>query len=466
MNFEEAAEFALEYALKKNVNYIDVRAEERFSEHYSINNGILSSVVSSQESGIGVRIFKKNFAFFSTKKLEKENIKKLVDSALKGIQKTKIKQEIKLDKYTVYKKSYQVRESIKISNLNVDDKIKYLKDVENNTKDVALNRFYSLSDSSVKKLFLNSEGTRIRSYIPRVSFYYIITILENNKVAQHFWQYGASSGYEAFNKWNLKNEIRNLAIALKTNLNKGRKIKRGIMDVVVAPQVTGIIVHESCGHPYEADRILGREAAQAGESFVKKDMLGKRIGSVAVNIADDPTIKNSFGFFLYDDEGVKARKKILMKNGLINEFLHNKESASILNTRSNGSARSKTFEYEPIVRMSNTFMIPGDYKEEELIEGVKKGVYIKNFMEWNIDDQRLNQKYVGAEAYLIENGKITTPVINPILETTTPELYSKVDAVADNLEFHAGSCGKGEPMQAIPVWFGGPSFRIKSILIK
>ncbi|MEM2121787.1 MAG: TldD/PmbA family protein [Candidatus Woesearchaeota archaeon] len=466
MNFEEAAEFSLNYALKKNAEYVDIRAEERISEHYALNNGILSSAVSSQESGIGVRIFKDNFAFFSTNKLEKENLKKLLDSAFRSLGKVKAKQKIKLDNYPTYKKNYSAREKIKILDLNVNEKINYLLEVEKSTKDIAVNRFYSISDSIVRKIFLNSEGTRIRSYIPRVSFYYIITINHNDKIAQHFWQYGMSCGYEAFNKWNLKNEIRNLGIALKTNLQKGKKVKKGVMDVVVAPQVTGIIVHESCGHPYEADRILGREAAQAGESFVKKDMLGKRIGSVAVNIADDPTIKNSFGFFLYDDEGVKARKKILMKNGLINEFLHNKESAYFFNTKSNGSARSKTFGYEPIVRMSNTFMIPGDYTEEELIEGVKKGVYIKNFMEWNIDDQRLNQKYVGAEAYLIENGKIKDPVRNPILETTTPELYSKVDAVANNLEFHAGSCGKGEPMQAIPVWFGGPSFRIRNILIK
>ncbi|MGB9748357.1 MAG: TldD/PmbA family protein [Candidatus Woesearchaeota archaeon] len=466
MNFEEAAEFALEYALKKKVEYADVRAEERFSEHYAINNGILSNAVSSQESGIGVRLFKKTFAFFSTNKLEKQNIKKLIDSALRGLDRTTEKQEIKIGNYPAHKKSYSAKERIKILNLNVKEKINCLEEVEEHTKDVALNRFYSLSDSLVRKLFLNSEGARIRSYIPRVSFYYIITISENSKTAQHFWQYGASSGYEAFNRWNLKTEIRNLALALKANLRYGKKIKKGIMDVVVAPQVTGIIVHESCGHPYEADRILGREAAQAGESFVKREMLGTRIGSVAANIADDPTIKNSFGFFLYDDEGVKARRKILMKNGLINEFLHNKESASLFNTKSNGSARSKTFEHEPIVRMSNTFMIPGDYKEEELIEGVKNGVYIKNFMEWNIDDRRLNQKYVGAEAYMIKNGKITTPVRNPILEIITPELYSKIDAVADNIEFHAGSCGKGEPMQAIPVWFGGPSFRIRNLLIK
>jgi len=87
-------------------------------------------------------------------------------------------------------------------------------------------------------------------------------------------------------------------------------------------------------------------------------------------------------------------------------------------------------------------------------------------MIWNIDDKRLNQKYVGAESYLIKNGKIKEHVNSPKLEISTPDLYKAVDAVANNLEFHAGNCGKGEPMQAIPVWFGGPSIRLRGVRIK
>ena len=113
--------------------------------------------------------------------------------------------------------------------------------------------------------------------------------------------------------------------------------------------------------------------------------------------------------------------------------------------------------------MGNTVLEEGDFKEEELFEDIKKGVFVKNFMEWNIDDKRFNQKYVGADAYLIENGKITKPVIKPIIEITTPKLWGSVDAVANNTEYHAGNCGKGEPMQACPVWFGGPSMRIRNI---
>ena len=185
-----------------------------------------------------------------------------------------------------------------------------------------------------------------------------------------------------------------------------------------------------------------------------------------VNIVDDPTIPGSYGFYLYDNEGVKARRKNLVVNGKINEFLHNRETAAKMGLPSNGSSRATDYDKESIVRMSNTFILPGRMSEDELIGGVKKGIYMKSFTEWNIDDKRIHQKYVGAESYLIENGKITKPVLSPALEISSFELWKKIDAVAKNFELHAGSCGKGEPMQAVPVFFGGPSIRIRGVRLR
>jgi len=238
---------------------------------------------------------------------------------------------------------------------------------------------------------------------------------------------------------------------------------RGKVDLVLGSQVVGLIVHESAGHPYEADRIFGREAAQAGESFLKADMLGQRIGSEVVNVADDPTLEHSYGFYLYDDEGVKARRRLLIKDGIINEFLHNRETAARMGIKSNASARANAFDREPIVRMANTFMLPGDHSFEELLEDIRLGVYIKTFGEWNIDDRRYNMRFVGRECYLIENGELKGLVRRPILEVTTPGLYASIDALDGNLSFEAATCGKGDPVQGIPVWHGGPNVRVRGI---
>ncbi|NIS62928.1 MAG: TldD/PmbA family protein, partial [Proteobacteria bacterium] len=199
------------------------------------------------------------------------------------------------------------------------------------------------------------------------------------------------------------------------------------------------------------------------ETYLKADSLGLQVGSKVVNVVDDPTLPGSFGFYLYDEEGVKARKRVLIKEGVINEFLHNRETGHQFKLESNASSRSTAYNREPIVRMANTFLEPGDYSKDEMIEGVKHGVYMKNFMEWNIDDRRFHQRYVGLEAYRIENGKLMERVRNPILEITTVGLWSAIDAVGKDSEFQAAYCGKGDPMQAIPVWTGGPHARLRKI---
>jgi TldD protein len=116
--------------------------------------------------------------------------------------------------------------------------------------------------------------------------------------------------------------------------------------------------------------------------------------------------------------------------------------------------------------MSNTFAEPGDYTLEELVEDVKAGIYIKTFQEWNIDDLRWNNRYVGLEAYTIEGGEITAPVRSPIMEATTEVIFSSVDAVGGDTIFKSATCGKGQPDQGAPVWTGGPSMRMRGLHIK
>ena len=113
--------------------------------------------------------------------------------------------------------------------------------------------------------------------------------------------------------------------------------------------------------------------------------------------------------------------------------------------------------------MSNTFVEPGDYSTDELIKEVKHGVFFKTYTEWNIDDKRLNQRYVALEAYAIEKGELGGLVKSPVLEITTPRLWGSVKARSNHMEFEAATCGKGDPMQGAPVWTGGPETLLAGI---
>jgi TldD protein len=283
--------------------------------------------------------------------------------------------------------------------------------------------------------------------------------------AQRFNKKAESSGWEAILSWDLTEFVSQEINVLASILTKAKRPPRDKTDVILGSEVTGIVCHESCGHPFEADRILGREAAAAGESFVNMKMLGKRIGSKKVNIIDDPTIPSSYGYYLYDDEGVQASRRELIKEGIINEFLHNRETAAELGIQSNGAARTISYDREPIIRMSNTYMDKGDYNQQELFKTISKGVYIKSFMEWNIDDRRYNQRYVGLEAYFIKNGETKYLIRNPVIEMTTPSLFKSIDAVGKDISFNAATCGKGDPQQGVPVWTGGPDIRLRNVKI-
>src|SRR2546428_13244705 len=119
------------------------------------------------------------------------------------------------------------------------------------------------------------------------------------------------------------------AKSMENSLEHGKKSPEGKMDLVVGPQVSGIAAHESCGHPTEADRVLGREAAQAGESFITPASIGQRVGSPVVNVCDDPTIEHGIAFYPYDDEGLKARRADLSKFGVLtNRHLNQEHAAS------------------------------------------------------------------------------------------------------------------------------------------
>ncbi|HDN50734.1 MAG TPA: TldD/PmbA family protein, partial [Thermoplasmatales archaeon] len=184
-----------------------------------------------------------------------------------------------------------------------------------------------------------------------------------------------------------------------------------------------------------------------------------------VTVVDNPALPNTYGYYRYDDEGVKARERVLIKNGIVNEFLHNRETAYEMHCNSNASARA-TYGKEPIVRMANTYFAPGDHSLEELIEDVKEGVYMVTFMEWNIDDRRVNQKYVGEEAYLIKNGEIGGIATHPAIEISTFDFYRKVDAAGKELSFYPATCGKGDPMQGIEVSTGGVDLRLRDMVIR
>ena len=470
---KDIVDFALTYAVEKQVEYAEVRAHSDKSEGLIMKNGALDAYVSSVDSGFCVRILAEGgIGFDSSNRWTKEEAKRIVEIAHRLAKIAKRKDQIAFAKEKSVTVDWKSDEKKKIEEIPVEERIATFMEMDKELTSQGVNipgRMFSSGTSLTDKYFVNTEGSVISSYVPRVSAYGFITVVENGKSEQAYKQFGYAGGWEALDKWKLTERMMDEAKMLQGVIREAKAVKPGKMDLVCGPEVTGIATHESCGHPMEADRILGREMSQAGMSFIYPHgpfWLGTKIGSKLVTIIDDPTIKNSFGYYEYDDEGIKARPRYLYKNGVINEFLHNRESAAKLNTRSNGASRSVSYDREAIVRMANTFVQPGDLSEEEVFEDVKQGIYMKSFTEWNIDDKRFNQRYVGREAYRIENGELKYRIARPVIETTTEVFWNAVDAVSKKVEYDAATCGKGDPMQGIPVYTGGSMIRLRGVYMK
>jgi TldD protein len=207
------------------------------------------------------------------------------------------------------------------------------------------------------------------------------------------------------------------------------------------------------GHLAEADLTLS--------GSVLYDKIGKQIASDAVTVYDDGTVEGAFGSFRYDDEGVRAQKTVLIKNGTLTGLMHNRETACKLNMEPTGNARAEDFRFEPIVRMRNTYLAAGDRSFEELIEDVDFGYYLKSFRggQANLD----GTFQVGIqEAYEIVKGELGAAVRSASISGNTLETLRKVDVVGKDFELWPGRCGKG---QTAFICDGGPHIRVGEVTI-
>jgi len=473
--YEDVLYYAVDYGLSQGAVYVEARYHRHRGSEIVVRNGAVVGAGMMSKEGIGVRIvYGGALAFSSTTDLTREGVRKAVDKAVSLARSSKplVKWVHALSEERVGKSKYEVLVKEDFENVHLEDKVKVLVSAWNELPKVLREaKLASLFEEYVEvveeKTLVSSDGAHVESKTPRV-FYWANMVLTHPQrgTLQRFIELGGSGGYEVFRSWRIRDYLAEEARNIEPVLLKGIEPPREPIDVVVGSEVVGLIVHESAGHPMEADRIWGREAAQAGESYVKPEMIGReRIGNQNATVIDDPTIPGSCGFYLYDDEGVPARPRYIYYKGLINEPLHNRWSAAVFGTSSNAAARAMDFASEPLVRMANTYLEPGDRTFEELIEDVELGVYVKSYMEWNIDDIRWGQRYVGLESYMIRKGELAEPVLYPALEFTTKSFYSSIVAKGKELRFYAATCGKGEPAQGVPVWAGGPDVRLRRMRV-
>jgi len=469
MDGKELAEYCVDFGSKLGARYVEARYVNDITRGLAYRNGQPVSGGYSPATGIGVRVLVDGgLGFASFDRLEKKLAEETISVAFKMAKNAKRKEPIDMGEPVSNEEKWQMKAKESLKDVDMETMMKLSDEVNKQMEGLAAFTFL-INPKVMDKFIVTNEGTKIESQLSYILMYSMLTAKAPGGSEQKYLDLTLAGGWERIRDTKLVERVGDEVERLKTAANEAVKIDDLLskpIDMIVGPEVAGIIAHENVGHPSEGDRIKGREAAQAGESFWRDLKIGEsRVGSDAVTVSEDPTIPNTSGFYLYDDEGVKARKRVLIKNGILNEPLLNREFGTKFGMRSNAAARSTGFNREPIIRMANTYFEAGDHSFEELVEDVKYGVYMRGFKEWNIDDRRYQSKYTGSEAYLIKNGEITdTMVKRPIMETTSIGLLSALDAVSKNLSFDfPGTCGKSDPSQGIPVYAGGGELRFRDI---
>jgi TldD protein len=463
---KDLTEFGLEYAQNCGANYVEARLIDGARIVFFLQNGNVMSGAELPWQGIGFRVLVNGgLSFVSVDKIEKKAIKRAIDSGIKMARTSNPSEKIDFGEPVSNQAKWEISVKEKIPDVDTDTMLELLMEMDRVAENHNINTRANVFEAqSSNKYLVTSEGTKIEANLSMLKYFGILTAKGLLDSEQRFVDLTRSTGWEGTRTWLEEYDDQCARIAKVASQDNNRFT--GKVDFVVGSEVVGIICHENCGHPSEGDRIMGREGAQAGESFWRDLKLGEsRVGSNHVTILEDPTIPKTGGYYLYDDEGVKARERVLIKNGIINEPLLNREFGVKFGLGSNGAARSADFNREPIIRMANTYMAPGNFTLEELVEDVRHGIYMLSFTEWNIDDRRYQSKYVGFECYEIKDGEITDVMVRrPVMELTSIGLFSSVDGVTKDLNFDfPGICGKSDPGQGVPVHAGGGMIRMRDI---
>lgn len=232
----------------------------------------------------------------------------------------------------------------------------------------------------------------------------------------------------------------------------------GAMTVVLGPGWPGVLLHEAIGHGLEGDFNRKGTSAFSGR-------LGETVASTLCTVVDDGTLPARRGSLSIDDEGTPSQRTVLIENGVLKAYMQDKLNARLMGVAPTGNGRRESYAHLPMPRMTNTYMLPGPYARDEIIESVRYGLYAKNFAGGQVDITSGKFVFSASEAYLIEEGKITRPVKGATLIGNGPDVLTRVSMVGNDLELDTGVGTCGKDGQSVPVGVGQPTLRIDGLTV-
>ncbi|HTY04514.1 MAG TPA: metalloprotease TldD [Rhodocyclaceae bacterium] len=306
-------------------------------------------------------------------------------------------------------------------------------------------------------LVARSDGHLAADVRPLVRVSITVIMVQDGRREQGYAGGGGRYDYGYFTDDRLREYARDAVHQASVNL-AAKPAPAGAMTVVLGPGWPGILLHEAIGHGLEGDFNRKGSSAFSGR-------IGQRVAARGVTVVDDGTIPDRRGSLSIDDEGNPTRRTVLIEDGILRGYLQDSLNARLMGVEPTGNGRRESFAHLPIPRMTNTYMLNGDKSPEEIIASVKKGLYAANFGGGQVDITSGKFVFSTAEAYLIEDGRITTPVKGATLIGNGPDVLTRVAMIGNDMRLDTGVGTCGKEGQSVPVGVGQPTVRIDGLTV-
>lgn len=443
-------------AIQNGADFCEIFAENKTRNDYALDTGKINKVSNSTEFGAGIRVaLGSKYVYGYTNDISEANLAKIAYDLASTFNAKPNEFNVELKEETldqahapqIMHEEVDVKKKVEIMHFAYETAKAYDKSISQVQ--------VILWDEDQKVLIANSEGKLVRDNRVRTRLL-IDTVAANDETMQTGYEsVGGQSGYEMYTKEKIEYAAKEAARIAVTMLNADECMS-GDMTVVLNNGFGGVIFHEACGHPLEATSV-------AKGLSVFCDKLGTKVASDVVTAIDDATITNGWGSGNIDDEGNKTEKNVLIKDGILQKYLVDKLNGKKMNTPANGVSRRQSYKLAPTSRMSNTYIDNGKSTFDEIIKATDKGIFAKRLGGGSVDPSTGDFNFAVMEGYLIENGKITTPIRGATLVGNGAEVLHKIDMVANNLDFARGMCGSVSG--SIPADVGQPTLRVSSITV-
>jgi TldD protein len=425
----------LAHAVANGADHAELFVEDRESTGLKLEDRRVEDVASGRDGGAGVRVISGDkVAYAYTNVLTEASLLEAAEAARAGLSTSGSGSTADLRPTQASISHPVVRPPLEVDMAEKVVAIQTADEAARSTGAEIRQVTASYTDVRQSVLIANTDGLFVTDQRTRVRFAVQVVAGRDDRIATGFEAPGHSGGFELLEA-RPPAELGAKAAEKAVKMLDARPAPAGEFPVVLAPGTGGVLIHEACGHGLEADTLVKEASVYASRQ-------GERFGSDTVTIVDDGTDVGAWGSFGVDDEGTPAQRTVLFEQGVLVGHLSDRRSAEKIGHPPTGNGRRQSYAHLPIVRMTNTYLLPGPDDADEIIRSVEKGVYAATFAGGEVNPATGNFVFGMSEAYMIENGELAYPLRGANLIGNGPAVLGAIDAIAGDFGRKEGVCGK------------------------